>query len=88
MSRKYKEKPFAGIFFMRTPQILAIDPKFVKEIMIKNFKNFQDNDFVGFFEKESDPIFGRNQFFLGGYEWREKRAEITQAFTPARVIYI
>lgn len=70
---------------VRTPQILAIEPEFVKDVMIKNFKNFHENDFVDMIDKESDPIFGRNPFFLEGEEWKEKRAEITPAFTPSRV---
>lgn len=70
---------------IRSPQLLAIDPEFIKDIMIKNFKNFPDNDFIDIIDKESDPIFGRNPFFLTGDEWKEKRAEITPAFTPSRV---
>lgn len=70
---------------MRTPQILAIDPEFVKEVMVKNFKNFHDNDYAGFIDPEIDPIFSRNPLVLAGEEWKEKRSEITPAFTPARV---
>lgn len=36
-------------------------------------------------DKDSDPIFGRNPFLLKGEEWKEKRAEITPAFTSLRV---
>lgn len=71
---------------MRTPQILAIDPDFIKDVMIKNFKSFHDNDFSDVVDKETDPLFGRNPFVLTGEEWKEKRGEITPAFTPTRVI--
>lgn len=70
---------------MRKPQILAIEPDFIKEIVIKNFKNFHDNDFVGFFDITADPIFGKNPFVLSGEEWKEKRSEITPAFTSSRL---
>lgn len=70
---------------MRTPQLLAIEPEFIKDVMIKSFKNFHDNDLVGIIDKDTDPIFGRNPFMLAGNEWKEKRAEITPAFTPSRV---
>lgn len=76
------------MFFMRTPQILAIDPEFVKEVMIKNFKYFHDNDYAGFTDPEIDPIFSRNPLVLAGEVWKEKRSEITPAFTPARVYTI
>lgn len=36
--------------------------------------------------RDKDPIFGRNPFMLTGDQWKEKRAEITPAFTPTRVI--
>lgn len=35
--------------------------------------------------KETDPLFGRNPFVLTGEEWKEKRGQITPAFTPARL---
>lgn len=82
---EFKGNAFAGIFLMRTPQLLAIEPEFIKNVMITNFKNFHENDFFDVVDKETDPIFGRNPFFLQGEEWKEKRAEITPAFTPSRV---
>lgn len=82
---EFKGNAFAGIFLMRTPQLLAIEPEFIKNVMITNFKNFHENDFFDVVDKETDSIFGRNPFFLQGEEWKEKRAEITPAFTPSRV---
>lgn len=70
---------------MRSPQILAIEPAFVKKVLTTNFKNFHEGDFFDMVDKDTDPIFGRNPFFLEGEEWKEKRAEITPAFTPSRV---
>lgn len=35
-----------------------------------------------------DPMFGRNPFILKGEEWKEKRNEITPAFTTTRVGFI
>lgn len=73
---------------MRSPQILAIEPEFIKSLLITNFKNFHESDFFDMIDKEYDPIFGRNPFFLEGDEWKEKRAEIIPAFTPSRVSII
>lgn len=53
--------------------------------MIRNFKNFHDNEFGDMFDKKSDPLFARNPFMLKGDEWKEKRAEITPAFTLSRL---
>lgn len=44
--RQYKdEHPFIGIFSMRNPQILLLAPEIIKNVLIKNFKSFHDNEF-------------------------------------------
>lgn len=84
--REFKGKQrLVGIFNIRNPQIMALDPEFVKDILIKNFRSFHDNEFADFIDKETDPIFGNNPFMLKGNEWKEKRSEITPAFTASRV---
>jgi cytochrome P450 len=57
----------------------------VKDVLIRHFKNFHDNEFGEMMDKETDPLFARNPFLLKGEEWREKRAEITPAFTTSRL---
>lgn len=85
VSRDYKNKDsFVGVFSMRSPQIIAIDPKLVQEIWTSKFHNFEANQFSTI-DKDVDPIFGRNPFGLVGQEWKEKRAEISPGFTSARV---
>ena len=37
------------------------------------------------FNKDADPLLARNPFLLRGDEWKEKRAEITPAFTTSRL---
>lgn len=39
---KNKER-FVGIFMTRKPQILIIDPKLSREILVENFKHFSNN---------------------------------------------
>ncbi|XP_052863532.1 uncharacterized protein LOC128270166 [Anopheles cruzii] len=83
---KYRARAnFAGVFNGRQPAVLLQNATFVKDVLIKNFKNFQDNEFADSINKESDPIFGRNPFMLKGEEWKEKRAEVTPAFTTSRM---
>lgn len=77
--------PFVGIFQIRSPRLLLLKPEMVKDVLVKNFKNFHDNEFGDIFDAESDPLFGLNPFFLRGEEWKEKRAEITPAFTTNRL---
>ena len=85
--RTYKGKaPFVGVFQMHKPNLFVMDPELLKNIMIRNFKHFQNNGFAKLVNKEADPILGRNPFMLEDDEWRAKRSEITPAFTPNRVI--
>ncbi|KAJ6644129.1 putative cytochrome P450 28a5 [Pseudolycoriella hygida] len=84
--RQYKHTtPFVGVYSGREPQLLIIDPEMVKSILIKDFKNFEDNQMTTMIDKKTDALLGRNPFFLTGNEWREKRAEITPAFTVSRI---
>uniref|UniRef100_A0A240SY17 Cytochrome n=1 Tax=Lutzomyia longipalpis TaxID=7200 RepID=A0A240SY17_LUTLO len=84
--KEFKDRyGFIGYWSTRSPSILIIDPESVKEVLIKNFRSFADNSFAEFVDKESDPIFARNPFMLTGTEWKEKRAEITPAFTTNRI---
>lgn len=76
-----------GIFNIRNPVLLVLEPKLVKDILVKNFHHFHDNEFSDFINKDVDPLFGRNPFMLTGEEWKEKRAEVTPGFTPARVCF-
>jgi cytochrome P450 len=84
--RNYKDQSsFVGLFSIRHPQLLVTDGEAVKDILVKHFKNFSKNDFTDFIDKDTDPLFGRNPFMLQGEEWKEKRGEITPAFTVNRV---
>lgn len=37
--------PFIGFFEVKSPGIMLIDPEAVKSVLVKNFKNFHDNEF-------------------------------------------
>lgn len=84
--RDYKERtPFVGIYSKRKPQLLATDPALINSILIKDFKNFAENEYGEMDRFTADPIFGQNPFILAGDEWKNKRSETTPAFTVLRV---
>uniref|UniRef100_A0A1Q3FLC8 Putative cytochrome p450 n=1 Tax=Culex tarsalis TaxID=7177 RepID=A0A1Q3FLC8_CULTA len=84
--REYKSKyNFLGVFSNRSPRIFVTSAELAKSILIKDFKNFHDNEFGGVTDKDRDPILGRNPFMLNGDEWKAKRAEVTPAFTTSRM---
>lgn len=76
---------YIGIYKFRQPRFLVFDPEIMKDIMIKYFKYFQGTEFYGKIDKSSDPLFGNHPFVLVGDEWKQKRSEISPAFTYSRV---
>ncbi|XP_065082619.1 probable cytochrome P450 28d1 [Ochlerotatus camptorhynchus] len=76
---------FVGIFTNRSPQIFITSPGLARDILVKYFKNFHDNEIGLITNKELDPLFGRNPFVLNGAAWKAKRAEMTPAFTASRI---
>lgn len=69
---------------MRSPRVLVLEPKLVKEILISNFKNFRDNEFSQMFNSKNDPLFARNPFLSASDVWKERRTEISPAFSSNR----
>lgn len=44
--REYRGKTsYVGVFSTRRPQLLVTDPEVIKHILIKDFKNFNANEF-------------------------------------------
>lgn len=70
---------------MRSPRVLILEPELVKEILIKNFKSFHENEFSQMFDVNNDPLFARNPFLSRGEEWKERRNEISPAFSSNRI---
>lgn len=87
-NRKYRgQYNLAGFFNLRKPTVLILDPSLVRRVFITDFNKFAYNDFGDLVNKDIDPLIGSNPFFLNGDEWKERRAEITPAFTVSRVSY-
>lgn len=83
---KYKEYPFVGIYHLLRPCLLIREPEMIKNIMVKDFKYFQNNDID--IDKKTEKIFGRNPFVLKGQEWKNTRAQLTSCFTSGKVYCI
>lgn len=45
---------------IRMPRLMVLEPELVKDVLIRNFKNFHDNEFGGMIDKEADPLLARN----------------------------
>jgi hypothetical protein len=70
---------------LRTPSLLIFDHELIKSVLIKNFKNFRNNDVAFQMDKNSDPLFGRNPFILQDDEWKEKRNQVSPAMSQSKV---
>lgn len=81
--RQYQDYPFVGIFRMIDPCLLLIDPEIIKNIMVKDFSYFVNNDI--FVDKQLDPLLGVNPFVLKNEEWKKTRQFLTPGFAPAKV---
>lgn len=77
--------PFVGIIQMRDPRLLILQPEIIKDVFIRKFNSFRNNEFAGLIDTKLDPLFSMNPFFIKDEEWKEKRAEITPAFTVNRM---
>lgn len=74
-----------GYFAGRKPHLLAMDAATVKQIMIKHFASFADNELSDMMSVSSDPVIARNPFFAKSAEWKDLRKDIAVAFTHIRV---
>jgi hypothetical protein len=79
----FPDADVVGMYRATTPILLLRDPEMVKEVTVKSFSSFHDNDIC--IDKDVDAIFGRNPFVLKGEEWKMVRGQLTPAFTSGKV---
>lgn len=68
---------------MRTPQLLLKDADLIRDILIKDFKSFENNGAE--VNTKVDPLFSKNVFFLKGEEWKWTRTDLIPALTLSKV---
>ncbi|XP_017467754.1 PREDICTED: probable cytochrome P450 28d1 [Rhagoletis zephyria] len=86
--RKYKESDsYVGVFLLRTPQLMLLEPKLVHDVFVTSFNHFNSNDVAKLIDKKKDPLIANNPFILSGKEWREKRALLSPGLTIGRTRY-
>ncbi|XP_063703578.1 probable cytochrome P450 6a13 [Culicoides brevitarsis] len=81
--RKLKEYgPIAGLYFFTQPAALIMDPKVIKDILVKDFNVFHDRGL--FVNEKSDPLSG-HLFSLGGEKWNRLRKKLSPTFTSGKM---
>ncbi|XP_064554075.1 probable cytochrome P450 28a5 [Drosophila montana] len=84
--RRYKHQYDAvGIYGVRSPQLLVINPQLARRVFVSDFKHFHDNEISLMLDEKSDFIFANNPFSLVGELWKQRRADITPGLTMSRI---
>ncbi|KAJ3648665.1 hypothetical protein Zmor_020451 [Zophobas morio] len=84
--RKFQDARLVGIFKAGTPTLVLRDPELIKDITVKSFQNFRDNEL--YLDKSVDPLSGRNPFFSKGDDWKSTRVLLTPGFTSGKIKWI
>ncbi|XP_055845079.1 probable cytochrome P450 28d1 [Episyrphus balteatus] len=81
----HKDEDFVGVYSIRTPELLILNPEFVHKVFVTEFKNFHDNEGSTWMDEKSDKILANNPFILTGEQWKERRQEVTPGITINRI---
>jgi cytochrome P450 family 6 len=76
---EHSDKPYVGIFSFDKPSLLIRDLEMVKNILVKDFKTFEDRMLS--FEEILDPMFGKMLFVLKAQLWHHLRTNLNPVFT-------
>ncbi|KAH8410922.1 hypothetical protein KR222_009838, partial [Zaprionus bogoriensis] len=80
---RFKGKaPFVGMYMFLKRVAFILDLDLVKQVLIKDFKSFQDRGV--FNNAQNEPLTG-HLFTLEGKEWRSMRHKLTPVFTSGKM---
>ncbi|XP_046383445.1 cytochrome P450 6k1-like isoform X1 [Ischnura elegans] len=82
--RQLSGKPYAGIYMALQPSLLVMDPKLIKDILIRTaITNFQHH--IANPHPTKDPYIANNIFFARGPRWKTLRAGLSPAFSSGKM---
>ena len=82
LGKLYKEagdEPFIGIYIMHKPFLLLRDPGLIKQVLVKDFKTFQNRYFSS--TRTKDVIGSTGLFSIDNPEWKYLRTKLSPAFS-------
>nr|QEG78945.1 CYP6BH5 [Phaedon cochleariae] len=78
---KKKGLKVGGVFLGMDPQLVLVDPEYVRTILIKDFNSFVDR---GIYMTKNDPV-TVTLFSQKGQDWKNSRNKFTSVFTSAKI---
>lgn len=76
------DKPFGGIYSLRTPLLVIKDPALIKSVLTKDFNHFTDHGV--FPSADYEPLLN-NIFNMEGDVWRRTRTKLSPTFTSGKM---
>ncbi|XP_034652030.1 cytochrome P450 6a22 [Drosophila subobscura] len=77
--------PFAGMYMMLRPVVLVLDLELAKEVLIRDFANFEDR---GMYHNERDDPLTGHLFRIDGPKWRPLRHKMSPTFTSGKMKFM
>ncbi|XP_008183473.1 probable cytochrome P450 6a13 [Acyrthosiphon pisum] len=79
---KFAGHKYAGVFQMRLPILMIIDPEIINDVLIKDFSSFPNRGFSVDFK--ANPL-SNNLFLMENPQWKIIRNKLTPAFTSGKL---
>ncbi|XP_030082015.1 cytochrome P450 6a22-like [Drosophila hydei] len=77
--------PFAGFYFMLRPVVLVLDLELAKQVLIRDFANFEDR---GMYHNERDDPLTGHLFRIDGPKWRPLRQKMSSTFSSGKMKFM
>lgn len=84
MASKFTDAPYVGYYKFTTPAIVLRDPDLIKDILIKDYDHFAENDM--YVSEKFDPLLRKISFFSPHNDvWKRSRNFLTPALSQTKV---
>ncbi|KAG4076825.1 hypothetical protein HA402_004427 [Bradysia odoriphaga] len=77
--------PYFGVYFFQRPVLIVNDSNVIKNVLIKDFKHFQDR---GIFYNERDDKLSAHLFSLNFDKWKILRNKISPTFSSGKMKFM
>lgn len=75
--------PYFGIYILGKPYLVVRSPDIIKNIAIRDFKNFDDRTFAC--DKSADELAANSLFIMRNPDWKYIRSKLTPIFTSGKL---